>query len=380
MTADGSKAFFTTVDKLLPADSDSSADLYEADVDPSGNLDLRLVTPANSNACNPVANSAGPHWNLVGAGANCDAVAIAGGGGIASASGAVYFLSPEQLDGAEGALNQPNLYLAEPNESPRFIATLESGNPLVLDSVKAAATLQTGDFQTTPSGSFAVFRSALELSGVHTFGFLNVFSYDADSNQLLCASCDTTGTADSSLAADSELASAGLSLLEDGRVFFTTREPLVLNDANGRKDVYEWSGSAPYLISTGSGPFDSALLSASADGTDAFFFTHDALAREEDHNGSLMRIYDAREGGGFFRLPADVPCAASDECHGPGTVTPAAPDIRSSGKTTQGNVLVCAKNRVKRRGECVKRKPAAKKKPAKKRNAKSTGKQGGRHA
>ena len=34
--------------------------------------------------------------------------------------------------------------------------------------------------------------------------------------------------------------------------------------------------------------FDSALLSASADGTDAFFFTRDVLAPEEDRNGTLI--------------------------------------------------------------------------------------------
>ena len=32
-----------------------------------------------------------------------------------------------------------------------------------------------------------------------------------------------------------------------------------------------------------------------------------------------MRIYDAREGGGFFHIPAPPQCRASDECHGPGS-------------------------------------------------------------
>ena len=41
---------------------------------------------------------------------------------------------------------------------------------------------------------------------------------------------------------------------------------------------------AAELISAGTGPFDSALLRASADGTDVFFFTHDALAPEEDRS------------------------------------------------------------------------------------------------
>jgi hypothetical protein len=312
-------------------------------------------------------------------------VAISGGGGVASGSGAIYFLSPEQLDGTKGTLDQPNLYLATPSGSPRFIATLEPDNPLVLDSVKANATRKTGDFQTTPSGNYAAFTSVLPLTGLHTFGFRQVFRYDAGAQQLACPSCDLTGTDDASLADNAELAPNGLSLLEDGRLFFTTRFPLVLNDANGRKDVYEYENGAPLPVSSGSGSFDSALLSASADGTDVFFFTHEALAPEEDRNGGLMRIYDAREGGGFFKLPASVPCQASDECHGPGTITPGAPDIRSSGKTTTGNALVCAKHRVKQRGKCVKKahakkKHAKKKHHNKKRGAGTNGKRGGRNA
>ena len=383
MSADGSKVFFTTTDKLSGDDTDTSADLYEAAVDTSGSLTLNVVTTPDVDACSPVANDNGEHWNTGSATADCSAVAIGGGGGVASGTGAVYFLSPEQLDVAKGTLGQPNLYLRQPGDSPSFIATLEPNNPLVLDSVKAAANRRSGDFQTTPSGSFAAFTSNLPLTGIANFGFRGVFLYDAAAGQLACPSCDPTETDEASISGDAELAPNGLSLLADGRLFFTTRFPILVNDANGRKDVYEWSEGKPQLISNGTGPFDSGLLSASADGTDVFFFTHDPLATEEDRNGALVRIYDAREGGGFFKLPQDVPCQASDECHGPGTAAGSAPDIRSSGKTTAGNVLVCPKNRVKKRGQCLKPKKAkAKKKHAKKRNgakkrsAKTTGKRG----
>ena len=354
MTGDGSRLFYTTVDQLLAEDTDSSADLYAAAVDGAGTLDLELVTPTNSDACNPVGNEAGAHWNTTGSGANCDAVAVAGGGGISADSGTAWFLSPEQLDGA-GTLNQPNLYRADPGGAPSFVVTLEPDNPLVLDSVAAAATRRTADFQATGDGAFAAFVSDLDLAGYEGFGFLNVFRYDTGADQIGCASCDTSGTTDHSLAADSFMPPDGLSLIEDGRVFFTTKTPLVLNDANGRTDVYYWSGGTPRLVSAGTGPFDSALLTVSNDGTDAFFFTHDTLAPQEDHLGPLMKIYDARAGGGFFVLPAEVPCAAADECHGPSSPAPSPPDIKSSGPTTRGNVLVCKKPKVKRHGKCVKK-------------------------
>ena len=296
---------------------------------------------------------------------------------MASTSGAIYFLSPELLDGTNGTADQPNLYLAEAGAAPAFVATLEPDNPLVLDSVKASAARRTADFQVAPSGGFAAFTSKLDLAGLRTGGFAGTYLFDAGSGQLTCTSCDLTGTADAGAFGNAELPPDGLALLDDGRLFFTTGAQLLLNDTNGRKDVYEWTtGGKQELISSGTGPFDSALLSASADGVDVFFFTHDALASEEDHNGALMRIYDAREGGGFFKLPRNLPCQASDECHGPSSPIPAPSDIKSSGETTPGNVLVCPKNRVKKHGKCVK-KPHKKKRHAKKKHPR---RRGTRHA
>ena len=102
MSEDGSKVFFTTKDKLLAADTDESADLYQAEVSPEGNLKLQLLSTGtegagNSDACDPVSNEAGAHWNSLEASPNCGVVAIGGGGGVASEDGTVYFLSPEDL-------------------------------------------------------------------------------------------------------------------------------------------------------------------------------------------------------------------------------------------------------------------------------------------
>ena len=42
-----------------------------------------------------------------------------------------------------------------------------------------------------------------------------------------------------------------------------------------------------------------------------------------------MKVYDAREDGGFLFDPPPHPCAASDECHGAGTQAPAPPNINT---------------------------------------------------
>ena len=157
------------------------------------------------------------------------------------------------------------------------------------------------------------------------------------------------------------MASHGLSLTDDGRMFFTTTEPLVLRDTDGVKDAYEWTGGAIQLISTGTSQFSSELFSASADGRDVFFFTRDKLA-SEDQNGSVMKIYDAREEGGRFLIPASPQCAASDECHGPGSVVPPKAGIASLAGTegnhreTKTKSRRCRKGFVRRGGKCVKKK------------------------
>jgi len=134
MTADGSKVFFTTKDRLLPEDTDNSADIYEAEVEPEGNLTLHLISTGtegtgNSNSCDPSANTKHEHWNTTGSEENCGVVAIGGGGGVASGNGTIYFLSPERLDGSSnGVQNAPNLYVARPGQPPHFVATLESNS------------------------------------------------------------------------------------------------------------------------------------------------------------------------------------------------------------------------------------------------------------
>jgi hypothetical protein len=231
-------------------------------------------------------------------------------------------------------------------------------NPAVINAVQQSGVRDGGDIQVTTDGRYATFASGVPLTGFENHLRLEVFRYDSDSQGIVCVSCASSG---SRPPGNAYLSSHGLSLIDDGRVFFTTPEALVLRDTDERKDVYEWvESNLPEkeirLISSGSSPFDSGLLSAGADGQDVLFFTRDAFVNS-DHNGTLMKIYDAREGGGFFHVPVPPPCAASDECHGPGSVTPSTPTV-SSLAGTPGNTAPdrCRKGFVKKQGKCVKKK------------------------
>jgi hypothetical protein len=359
MTADGSAVYFTTPDQVA-TDGDLSVDLFRADVG-TASASSTAVTTTDNDACNPASNSDGNNWNAVGGASPdaCGAVAVGGGGGVASDSGDVYFLSPEQLDGAEGTLNQPNLYLAEPGASPRFIATLEPNNSLVRNSVAANGKRFTGDFQVNPSGDDAVFATTLSFEGYENLNFSQVLHFDREGDALACISCPTSNAPQTG---DAGLATHGLSITDDGRIFFNSVDRLVLRDANKKRDAYEWTpedGGTVELISTGMSDQNSSLLTVTADGRDAFFFTRQKLV-SADLNGPIVKIYDAREQGGFFVIPQSQACQASDECHGPGTlVAPPAPIRTKSGtdgQITQLPTKKCKKGFVKKRGKCVKKK------------------------
>ena len=242
----------------------------------------------------------------------------------------------------------------------------------MLDALKEAETRKTADFQVTPSGEFAVFTSTLPLSGYASEGYAEAYRYDAVTEELDCSSCNPTNAQATSSAT---LASNGQSLTDDGRVFFNTANPLVLRDTNERQNVYEWeprgtgtcqpespsfsifTDACVGLISSGQSPFDSKLLGVSANGTDAYFFTHDSLAAQ-DHNGPITKIYDARTDGGFFEVPKPPPCAASDECHGPGSQAPGSPEVRTNAGSPANYrpPASCQRGFVANHGRCV-RKP-----------------------
>jgi hypothetical protein len=365
MSADGSEVFFTTTDALVSADEDTSADLYEAEVGPGGGpATLRLLSgpepaPAagNVNGCDPTANADGNNWNAVGGASpnTCGVVAVGGGGGVASDGGAVYFLSPEAI-GGEGSANQPNLFVVQPGNAPQFVATLEAENPLVRDSVKDSEVHHFGDFQTTSDGEFAAFTTKLPLDpSYNNAGFGEVYRYGLDTETLNCVSCIPTEAPPTTSAT---LPVGGLGLDNEGRVFFNSREQLTAVDKNGNQDAYEWKEGRVQLISTGTSPNDVSLLGVDRGGADVYFFTRDTLV-PNDHNGQAMKIYDAREEGGRFVIPPEPPCAASDECHGPGTQAAPPPSIgtfRGTGGQAKP-AQKCRKHYVRRHGKCVKQRP-----------------------
>jgi len=200
-------------------------------------------------------------------------------------------------------------------------------NPAIINGVKDADIRRSSDFQVSQNGDFAVFASSLSVTGYPNLGHYQIYRHKAAGGSAVeCASCPTTGAASTS---DTTLTPYGLNLTEDGRVFFTSAEGLVLSDTNGVRDPYEWSGGTTMgILSTGRDLNPSSLLSVSRDGKNAFFFTRDTLVAS-DANAGAVKIYTARENGGYQQGVQRVPCAAADECRGAGTQQPDPPNINS---------------------------------------------------
>jgi hypothetical protein len=228
-------------------------------------------------------------------------------------------------------------------------------NPAVMHAVQQNGVHSFADFQVTPDGRYAAFSSALPLTNYPKLKHTEIYRYDAETNSMSCPSCLPTRVAPIS---DTSLSPYGRNLTDDGRVLFTSLDSFVLRDANRKLDAYEWKNGEVQLISTGLSSENSTLLSVSSDGKDAYFFTRDKLV-ENDSNGGAVRVYDAREKGGFFIDPPTLPCAASDECHGPGSAAPGPPNINTQTGEGAGEpakrAATCKRGFVKRHGRCVKK-------------------------
>jgi len=199
-------------------------------------------------------------------------------------------------------------------------------------TVAEIGSTQLNTWLASPSGRYFVFTSTHDLTGFDAAGFQQVYLYDAESEELACASCRTDGK---SPAGDAGIGLNGAefehwfprSVNDGGEVFFDTPDPLVPADVNSSDDVYAFDESEVHLISAGTGAGPSNFADASADGRDVFFTTQDRLVAIDTDAAADM--YDARIGGGLAgqnQAPPQPPCTG-EGCRGLGAPAPAPPPI-----------------------------------------------------
>jgi hypothetical protein len=325
---------------------------------------------------------------------------------VAANGTAAYFVSPSVLtpgelnpNEAEAQLGAQNLYLSEEGQIS-FVATVTDrdvdgedipGIEFVdgLGLWVAAANPQfPGRFgivpaRATPDGSVLLFKSRAKLTDYDPDESAQIYRYDSLAGELRCLSCNPTGASsdtDATLQTARRNANVALfsslgwpeNLRADGkRAFFESSEPLVANDNDGLKDVYEWeaegvgSCTAPapsgclYLISSPHSLSPEFLWAVSQSGNDVFFLSSELLVGADADN--TASIYDARVGGGFPE-PVDEICVG-EGCRPHLTPPPALPGALTPVLGAGDNVKKpkrCGKGKrkVKRAGKviCVKKK------------------------
>jgi hypothetical protein len=321
-SSDGSRIFFTS-DKRLTTDSTASSgepDLYEYRITPGGGGMLRDLTINPGEPANVLGVS--------GASEDGEYVYLVARGG----------LSTEQ--NSEGELpvpGEPNLYLIHQG-APTFVATLDSS----ADDCDWTAAAHCGGAaeagpsltaRTSRSGHFLAFNSVRSLTGYDNTSLesgkalIEIFLFDATANQLSCVSCLPNGVPPVAGAAIRWPANPGINnswsnaypqrnLSDGGQVFFETADPLLPQDGNGVRDVYEYLHGSLHLLSTGSGESGFRFLDASPDGSDVFIGTAQALLpRDTD---LITDYYDVRVGGGFSEPPSPPAGCDDASCRNPG--------------------------------------------------------------
>lgn len=197
-------------------------------------------------------------------------------------------------------------------------------SPVASDADPSSYPPATGTARVSASGTRLAFLASADLTGYESLGATELFLYQADAGNLLCASCNPTGarplgltTIPGAISNGEEVQAYKPRVMDAAgtRLFFDTEDAISPKDANGEPDVYEWraqgvGGCAKAigcigLISSGRGADGSTFVDASADGIDAFFLAGDSLVTTDP--GSVD-LYDARIGGGFPAPPKPIPC------------------------------------------------------------------------
>jgi hypothetical protein len=275
-SGDGSKAIFTTTERLTGGDGDEELDLYERDLEAGGGAgETRLVTTPGS----------GPE--PCPSGANCKPATS----NISRDGSHVFFETKERIASADTNSKQ-DVY-----DWSGGTATLASVGPAGENGAFDARFLASA-----VNGGKVFFATADPFVGTDLDSAVDVYVRSGGSTELVsegdpsCAPCGNGGEAPELewVSPDGTLA------------VLRTAEKLVKADKDTKADVYsrQLSGGPTALVSLpgpsctdlecGNGPHDAGFAGASANGSRLFFVTNEALAPSEPE-GDLTAFGDSDE-------------------------------------------------------------------------------------
>lgn len=207
-----------------------------------------------------------------------------------------------------------------------------------------------GTARVSADGLHLAFLSDVELNHFDNAGQTELYLYGpppgGGAARLICASCNPTGERPRGSTSIPGVQVNGSTavykprvLSADGtRLFFDSSDALVLGDSNSRPDVYEWEAQVTgdcnrplgcVAIVSGGRSSGGTFVDASADGSDAYFLTGEALVSADPGSTDL---YDARVDGGFATPRVPIACIG-DACQ----ALPAPPDDPDPGTLTKNS-------------------------------------------
>ncbi len=364
---DGSIVYFTSRQPLTDEswsdslNAGSSGSLYRYDLDTGELLDLTVTSDPD--------NTFGPS---------------VGGTFVPTASpdgSSVFFVAAGKLT-PDAAAGEQNLYVW--HEDPQTHArTLR----LVMRAPSFSASGQYGEtsaslpsmLRVSPNGLHAAIQTGGAVAGqpaptcsrdggLRLEGpCLRVWAYDLPTDQVECASCPRTASANWGHAIVGNLASNPVT--DDGRVFFQTPARLNPQDSNNQRDVYEWNDGRQNLISSGRADTESVFLGASLDARNVYFTTDQQLVPQDTDD--VVDLYDARMDGG---LASQMVRPEKGSCEGEACQPPivgAKPPAATGSASFQGPPNQSAQRKAKKKRHAKKRHAAKHRKAGKKHGGKA---------
>ena len=306
---------------------------------------------------------------------------LAPGGAVVGASAdghTVYFTSSSQLIPGQPPLPYPSALFVWHERALSFVANIPGEDQPGLTELfrtKTARVSPSGDVSflsdeptpANPAGSCP--QSATRACDM-------LYVYSIATHRLACPSCNPAGAPPTASVAtrfiisgggESLVGHAARMITDDGRrVFFTSNDPLVPEDVNGKLDAYEYDvpTGTVHLISSGRSSADSYFLETTPSGDDALFYTREQLVGWD--TDASYDVYDARVNGGFPDPTPASPVCNDEDCYPAPSAPPPVPPNSSQTTHTAGNrahhkphAKRCrhgqARKRIHRKTTCVRR-------------------------
>jgi Tol biopolymer transport system component len=265
-SADGIKAFFVSEEELTSEDTDTSVDVYVRNL----STETTKLVSAGGASCAPVCGNGAFSASLR---------------GVSTDGSHAYFTTAESLSGSDtdSAVDVYSRNLV--NDTTSLVSEGGVGCVPVCGNSGAVPVFQ----GSSEDGSRAFFTTDEQLVGADEDTATDIYARDLPAGPTFLISGGKAGTATASFAAASG---------EGAHVFFTTAEPLVVEDEDEGNDVYEWSGGKLSLVSpaTCASECGSTFNAVSADSETVVFSTAEQLVGEDTDKS--VDVYEQDVGGG----------------------------------------------------------------------------------